>query len=92
VITVTGGNFGNMIDARGDRNKLGDPEGWRPRRRSDRICRRSAGGRIAIDLRPKDQMASGRSACQLRRFPDRSAAENFARGNFGGAGAACSCR
>ena len=51
-----------------------------------------AGGRIAIDSRAEDQMGSSRSACQLRRFPSRSAAENFARSNFGGIGASCSCR
>jgi hypothetical protein len=51
-----------------------------------------ANGRIAVDSRPEEQMSSGRSACQLRRFPSRSAAENFARSNFGGVGASCSCR
>jgi hypothetical protein len=48
--------------------------------------------RIVVDSRPEEQMSSGRSACQLRRFPSRSAAENFARSNFGGVGASCSCR
>ena len=51
-----------------------------------------ANGRIAVDSRSEDQMASNRGACQLRRFPNRSAAENFARSNFGGVGASCSCR
>jgi hypothetical protein len=51
-----------------------------------------ANGRIAVDARSEEQMSSGRSACQLRRFPSRSAAENFARSNFGGVGASCSCR
>jgi len=51
-----------------------------------------AGGRIVVDSRPEEQMSSNRGACQLRRFPDRSAAENFARGNFGGVGGSCSCR
>ena len=48
--------------------------------------------RIVVDSRPEEQMSSGRSACQLRRFPSRSAAENFARSNFGGVGSSCSCR
>jgi len=51
-----------------------------------------AGGRIVVDSRPEEQMSSGRSACQLRRFSSRSAAENFARSNFGGVAASCSCR
>lgn len=51
-----------------------------------------AGGRIAVDSRSEDQMKSNRGACQLRRFRTRSDAENFARNNFGGVGASCSCR
>ena len=51
-----------------------------------------ANGRITVDSRPEEQMSSGRGACQLRRFPSRSAAESFARSNFGGVGASCSCR
>jgi len=51
-----------------------------------------ANGRIAVDSRSEEQMGSSRSACQLRRFPNRAAAENSARGSFGGVGASCSCR
>ena len=54
------------------------------------VC--GANGRIAVDSRSEDQMGSNRGACQLRRFPNRAAAENFARGNFGGVGSSCSCR
>ena len=51
-----------------------------------------ANRRIVVDSRSEEQMSSNRGACQLRRFPSRSAAENFARSNFGGVGASCSCR
>ena len=51
-----------------------------------------ANGRIAVDSRSEDQMSSNRGACPLRRFPNRGAAENFARSNFGGVGSSCSCR
>lgn len=51
-----------------------------------------ARGRVAIDSRSADQMASGQGACQLGRFSDRTSAEGFARRNFGGIGGSCSCR
>ena len=51
-----------------------------------------ASGRIEVDARSADQMQSQRSACQFARFPTRSDAETFARRNFGGIGATCSCR
>ena len=51
-----------------------------------------ASGRIEIDGRSEDEMRSQRGACQFRRFPTRSDAENFARRNFNGVGSSCSCR
>lgn len=51
--------------------------------------------RIEVDMRDPDQMriARGTSFCQMGPgFSTRSDAENFARRNFGGAGASCSCR
>jgi hypothetical protein len=51
-----------------------------------------ARGRVAVDSRSADQMASGQGACQLARFSDRTSAEGFARRNFGGVGGSCSCR
>lgn len=51
-----------------------------------------ANGRITIDSRSEAEMKSQRGACQFARFPDRSGAESFARKNFSGAGATCSCR
>lgn len=47
-------------------------------------------GRIEVDGRPLDQLGS--TACQFGSFSTRSDAENFARRNFGGVGASCSCR
>ena len=51
-----------------------------------------ASGRIEIDGRSEAEMRSQRGACQFGRFPSRSDAENFARRNFNGVGASCSCR
>jgi hypothetical protein len=51
-----------------------------------------ARGRVVVDSRSADQMASGQGACQLARFSDRSSAEGFARRNFNGVGGSCSCR
>lgn len=51
-----------------------------------------ANGRITIDIRSEEEMRGQRGACQFARFPDRTSAENFARGNFGGVGGVCSCR
>jgi hypothetical protein len=51
-----------------------------------------ANGRIVIDSRSEEQMRSNRGACQVRRFPNRSDAEGFARRNFGGVDKSCSCR
>lgn len=51
-----------------------------------------ASGRIEIDGRSQEEMQSQRGACQFARFPTRSDAESFARRNFGGVGASCSCR
>lgn len=51
-----------------------------------------ARGQIAVDSRSEDQMRSNLGACQLGRFGSRSAAESFARSNFGGIGGRCSCR
>jgi hypothetical protein len=51
-----------------------------------------ARGRVAVDSRSAEQMASGQGACQLARFSDRSSAEGYARRNFGGVGGSCSCR
>ena len=51
-----------------------------------------ASGRIEIDGRSEAEMRSQRGACQFGRFPSRSGAENFARRNFNGVGASCSCR
>ena len=51
-----------------------------------------ASGRIEIDSRTEGEMRRQRGACQLSRFSSRSDAENFARRNFSGVGASCSCR
>jgi hypothetical protein len=51
-----------------------------------------ASGRIEIDARAEDEMRRQRGACQFARFSTRSDAENFARRNFSGVGASCSCR
>lgn len=52
-----------------------------------------ASGRIEVDSRDPDQMRIARGAvCQFGQFVTRSSAENFARNNFGGVGASCSCR
>ena len=69
---------------------VGTPPAWGQSTESYGVF--CANGRIVVDSRSEDQMSSNRSACQLRRFPNRSAAENFVRSNFGGVGASCSCR
>ncbi len=51
-----------------------------------------ASNRIVVDARSEEQMRSNRGACQFRRFPNRSDAENFAKKNFGGVDRSCSCR
>ena len=51
-----------------------------------------ANGRIEIDSRSEEEMRRQRGACQFSRFDSRSDAENFARRNFNGVGASCSCR
>jgi hypothetical protein len=51
-----------------------------------------ASRRIEVDSRSEDEMRRQRGACQFRRFSTRSDAEGFARRNFGGVGASCSCR
>jgi hypothetical protein len=53
-----------------------------------------ASGRIEVDGRDPDQMriARGSSVCMFGQFGYRMDAENFARRNFGGVGASCSCR
>jgi hypothetical protein len=52
-----------------------------------------ASGRVEVDSRDPEQMRIARGAvCQFGQFSTRSAAEDFARNNFGGIGASCSCR
>jgi hypothetical protein len=53
-----------------------------------------ANNRIEVDSRDYDQMRSARGSgiCQLSRFDYRMDAQSFARNNFGGEGARCSCR
>jgi hypothetical protein len=51
-----------------------------------------ANGRIEIDSRTEEEMRRQRGACQFARFPFRADAEGFARRNFNGVGASCSCR
>lgn len=54
-----------------------------------------ANNRIEVDGRSPDQMriARGSGMCQMGpRFTSLSSAQSFARNNFGGNGARCSCR
>ncbi|MDB5412640.1 MAG: hypothetical protein JWR10_975 [Rubritepida sp.] len=53
-----------------------------------------ANEKIEVDSRTPQQMASARGSgtCQLQSFDYFSDAQNFARRNFGGEGARCSCR
>lgn len=53
-----------------------------------------ANDRIEIDSRSLEQMKSARGSnlCLLGSFDYRSDAQSFAKKNFGGAGASCSCR
>ncbi len=54
-----------------------------------------ANNRIEVDSRNPDQMRSARGSgtCQMGpKFGFLSSAQDFARNNFGGAGARCSCR
>ena len=52
-----------------------------------------ASHRIEIDMRDLTQMKSARGSdvCQFSSFTSLSSAEDFAKKNFGGVGAACSC-
>ncbi len=52
-----------------------------------------ANSKVEIDSRTVEQMKSQRSACPLSSaFNYRMDAESFAKKNFGGVGAKCSCR
>lgn len=52
-----------------------------------------ANGKIEIDTRTPAEMKSQRGACPMSQgFNYRSDAESFAKKNFGGTGASCSCR
>lgn len=50
-------------------------------------------GRIQVDQRSPEEMRQNLGACPMSQgFSTRSSAESFAQRNFGGIGAACSCR
>ena len=53
-----------------------------------------ANGKIEVDMRTPEQMKSARGSdvCQLGEFNYLSDAQSFAKKNFGGVGAKCSCR
>ena len=53
-----------------------------------------ANGKIEVDMRTAEQMKSARGSdvCQLGEFNYLSDAQSFAKKNFGGVGAKCSCR
>ncbi|HBD10474.1 MAG TPA: hypothetical protein DCZ69_19670 [Syntrophobacteraceae bacterium] len=53
-----------------------------------------ANGKIEVDMRTPAQMKSARGSdvCQLSEFNYLSDAQSFAKKNFGGVGAKCSCR
>jgi hypothetical protein len=53
-----------------------------------------ANGKIEVDMRNLDQMKSARGSdvCQLGEFNYLSDAQSFAKKNFVGVGAKCSCR
>ncbi len=53
-----------------------------------------ANNRIEVDMRTLEQMknARGSDICRLGKFNYLSDAQSFAQKNFGGVGAACSCK
>jgi hypothetical protein len=53
-----------------------------------------ANGKIEVDMRTFEQMKSARGSdvCQFGEFNYLSDAQSFAKKNFGGEGARCSCR
>jgi hypothetical protein len=53
-----------------------------------------ANGKIEVDMRTPEQMknARGSDVCQFGEFNYLSDAQSFAKKNFGGVGAKCSCR
>jgi hypothetical protein len=53
-----------------------------------------ANGKIEVDMRSLEQMKSARGSdvCQFGEFNYLSDAQSFAKKNFGGDGARCSCR
>lgn len=53
-----------------------------------------ASGKIEVDMRSLEQMKSARGSdvCQFGQFDYLSDAQSFAKKNFGGVGASCSCK